>query len=164
MPTRSGRAKVPTKTNGKFLRSLKCKVHFFSADADSAIQLVGRKAKMGILESAKPLFPKLRLVSWDQAHGSRRITQRPWGRDAFLANVVHTLVFSKSSIVSIVHNSPEFRSWFAQSKAMQGSDVAQDVVNFSLARHRFDSTSAPQCLSCLVVCNFNQCLNLERKT
>jgi hypothetical protein len=133
MPTRSGRAaKVPTKIDSKFLRRLKCKVHFFSADADSAIQLVGNKHDMGLLESAKPMFPKLRLVSWGQAHGSWRITLRPWGKDAFLSGVTRTLVMSQSYIMSTVRNSLDFQSWFAQSRRSMG------VVNLSVDRHRFD--------------------------
>jgi hypothetical protein len=51
----------------------------------------------------------LKVVNWDLAHGSRRITSRAWNTDPFLKETLGKFVLQKGSIVQLIQNSSEFK-------------------------------------------------------
>jgi hypothetical protein len=51
----------------------------------------------------------LKVVNWDFAHGSRRITSRAWNTDPFLKETLRKFVLEKKSIVQLIQNSSEFK-------------------------------------------------------
>ena len=60
------------------------------------------------------LAPNLRWVARDKAHGSRRITSRPWHSDEFLNEVLQFMAGGHASIARLVHYSPEIKRIFQQ--------------------------------------------------
>ena len=82
-------------------------VECFTADAAGDEQLAGR------LLASSALFPRLRLVIKDRAHGSRRLTSRGWGADEYIDGVLKTIVTGKGSIVRSIDASLVFTQWFA---------------------------------------------------
>ena len=122
---------------------VKAHVHLFNSDAEGAELRAGQMSRFSVRGLAAPLFPHLKCVCWDGAHASRRVMRRPWDADAYLRDVIDRFVLSTKSPVSLIHNSPEFRIWLANSKKLLQDRVGDRVVNFSLARHRFDSTVKP---------------------
>ena len=46
----------------------------------------------------KGYWPNLLARHWDQAHGARRVTQRPWAADPACQEVVDTLITSPASV------------------------------------------------------------------
>jgi hypothetical protein len=69
--------------------------------------------------------------------------KRPWDADPVLEDIITTVCTGSKSIVSLIHNSPEFRGWFAEQKRRLEVKVGARVNNFCLARHRYDSTVKP---------------------
>jgi hypothetical protein len=137
------------KLDRPFLDYLRQRIHFFTADGEAAEQLAGelcRNKNIRLSTGLQPVLPQLRIVNHDLAHGSRRITSRPWKADAFLNEVFKEIVTKKGSIVSVIQESHVFTEWFVKNKILFSSRDAQEpdtVKNLSLARHRFDTTSKP---------------------
>lgn len=115
----------------------------FNSDAESASQRAGLKMRTGLESVMKPQLPNLLIVNWDYAHGSRRITSRGWHADPFLRETFEKFVTERKSIVQLIQNSAEFRTWFVAQKQRLQQRVGKRVQNFSFAGHRFDSTSKP---------------------
>lgn len=118
-------------------------IEFFNADGEAAEQLAGRLSRKRFSALTKPVLPNLLIVNHDLAHGSRRISARPWKADPVLDETIKTIVTQKKSIVSLIQESYEFGDWFAQNKSQLSRQIGIKVRNLSLARHRFDSTSKP---------------------
>ena len=125
------------------LSHLKSHIDFFNADAERAEQLAGSHCRRPLLAAARPVLPALRVVNWDAAHGSRRMTKRPWTADAILLEIVTTVVANRNSIVGLIQNSVEFVKWFQDAKNSMSNVIGKKVKNLSLAKHRCDSTSRP---------------------
>ena len=94
----------------------------------------------------------LRIVNWDVAHATRRLTQRPWKADAFIKDVVGRFVTNRRcdktktplSIVRLIQNSQEFRELMKTNIDNMGKQqVGHRVCNFQFAAHRYDSVSKP---------------------
>ena len=98
---------------------------------------------MPLLDAARPVLPALKIVNHDLAHGSRRVTKRPWACDEYLNDLVGQVITKKGSIASVIQESKEFSDWYHQNKLATTYCIGQRVKNLSLARHRFDSTSKP---------------------
>ena len=95
------------------------------------------------------LAPNLRWVVQDKAHGSRRITSRPWHSDEFLNEVLQFMAGGHASIARLVHYSPEIKRIFQQFANTSESTVLKTVSNFRAAQHRFDSQAKPLGRTCL---------------
>ena len=136
-------AKKPAKDDA-FYKKLLNKTEYFNADCDGAEQLAGKimsqKAKTDLIASE---LPRLRVVSWDVAHGFRRITSRPWKVDPYMKETFAMFITNKKSVVRMVQNSSEFQSWFDRAKTELDTVVGKKVCNFSFKGHRMDSTSRP---------------------
>ncbi len=96
-----------------------------------------------MLQTMRPMLPALRITGWDGAHGSRRITKRPWNADKFIAAIVNRFVFAKHSIVRMIQNSPELSNMLKLNKSRLERRVGVNVANFSFRAHRYDSTQRP---------------------
>ena len=88
------------------------------------------------------LTPNLRFVLRDKAHGSRRITSRPWKCDAFLEETLDYFCFGRCAIAKLLQFSPEIRRIFA-SECAQDQQSFGRVKNFRAAKHRFESHARP---------------------
>ena len=64
------------------------------------------------LQAGDTIFPNLRLIVRDRAHGSRRVLERPWRADEFLEAVVVSLAQGPGSIVQMIQHSEDFREWY----------------------------------------------------
>ena len=82
---------------------------------------------------------------WDQAHGARRLTSRPWAADEHMSEVVETLILGSHSLTMLLQNSPDFRSWLESNLKTAENDmvVRSDGVASGIRKHRFDSTQMP---------------------
>ena len=69
-----------------------------------------RAGPRAIREQATDIFDNLLCVNWDGAHGSRRITKRPWTADPYLSETLNVIIFEKSSIVRMIQNSEDSRA------------------------------------------------------
>ena len=94
----------------------------------------------------------LRIVNWDVAHATRRLTQRPWKADAFIKDVVGRFVTNRRcdktktplSIVRLIQHSQEFKELMKTNIDNMGKQqVGHRVCNFQFAAHRYDSVSKP---------------------
>eukprot|EP00971_Amphidinium_carterae_P349179 6490884-Amphidinium_carterae.1 len=111
---------------------------FFVADAAGDEQLCGKNMQKGFLSN-------LRIVHYDQAHGSRRLTQRPWEAQPATKHIVETLITGRSSITALLQNSGEFQQWLGANmvRTKTAESVMVSALNCGLKRHRFDSTQVP---------------------
>lgn len=82
---------------------------------------------------------------WDQAHGARRITQRPWNADAETHEIQETLVTGSHSLTMLFENSPALRGYLKSNidKYCGGAEVATDGLSSGIRKHRYDSTQMP---------------------
>ena len=94
----------------------------------------------------------IRIVNWDVAHATRRLTQRPWQADTFIKDVVGMFVTNRQcdrtktplSIIRLIQNSQEFRDLMKTNIDKLGKQqVGHRVCNFQFAAHRYDSVSKP---------------------
>ena len=119
-------------------------VEYFNADCDGAESLAGKmltgKSKF-MTEMPEVITPLI--AGWDLAHAFRRVTSRPWASDEFVKDVFQTFISDPKSIVRIIQNSPEFKSWFLENKKKFNNGVGKDFSNLSFRGHRMDSTSKP---------------------
>jgi hypothetical protein len=134
----------PVPLDQELSRHIQLSAGYFGADAESAEQLAGRRARGRVADQARPLLPNLKVVGWDGAHAARRIVQRPWLADPALKEAVAKLL-GRKGLVPLIQNSPEFREWFQlhKQKSLGIFRVGQRVKNFCFARHRFDSMVKP---------------------
>ena len=89
------------------------------------------------------MLPNIIVRHYDQAHGARRLTQRPWIADAYTKDVVNTFIDGKESLTMLLQNSPLFRSWL-QSNLDKDADVScRSGLSAGIRKHRFDSTQLP---------------------
>ena len=96
---------APGETDEKLLGHIQEKTQMVVADAagDGQIGFESLK-KSGFLRNIIVRF-------WDQAHGARRLTSRPWAADEYMSEVVETLILGSHSLTMLLQNSPDFRSW-----------------------------------------------------
>lgn len=80
------------------------------------------------------MFPHARFLCRDATHSARRL-------DAYLSEVIQTFILSPSSIVQIIHNSPDLRGIYG---LINRDDIEVNTVqNLGSSKDRFDSTSKP---------------------
>jgi hypothetical protein len=137
-----------TSVDDSMLKQVSEKIHYWNADGASDCQLAGQlcvKAPQArpLSQQGREAFPEMKLVNWDAAHASRRLTSRPWAADRFVQGVVTLFVMSPSSIVRLVQNSQELRMMMKVNKDKLQTRVGQKVANFAFAPHRYDSTTRP---------------------
>ncbi len=89
------------------------------------------------------VLPNIIVRHYDQAHGARRLTSRPWSADEFTQDVVDTLIFAQCSLTMIVQNSPVFQTWLQSNLAKSPGDVNINTLTSGIKKHRFDSTQMP---------------------
>ena len=118
---------------------------FFNADAEGAEVLAGRMlSKLSPLVKALSTdLPNIRICNWDAAHGFKRLTSRPWKTNDYIADTFGVFISNKDSIVRLIQNSNEFRTWFQLEKTKLERRVGAAASNFSYKGHRMDSTSKP---------------------
>ena len=82
---------------------------------------------------------------WDQAHGARRITQRPWKADAETHEIIETLVTGSHSLTMLFENSPALRGYLKSNidKYCGGDEVPTEGLSSGIRKHRYDSTQMP---------------------
>lgn len=127
------------------------KSKLFSVTTDSAADevLSSELMRTKMTGFQELLAPNLRWVVRDKAHGSRRITSRPWHSDEFLNEVLQFMAGGPASIARLVHYSPEVKRIFQQFASTSESAVLKAVSNFRAAQHRFDSQAKPLGRTCL---------------
>lgn len=122
-------------------------IHFWNADAAGDAQLAGRvlqQREPSISEQGRSVFRQLKVVNWDAAHASRRLTSRPWQCDPFLYSLLQKLLLNKKALVRVVQNSEVFRSWLHQNlKRRQEERISAKANDFGYAAHRFNSMTKP---------------------
>ena len=89
------------------------------------------------------VLPNIIVRHYDQAHGARRLTSRPWSADVFTQDVVDTIVFDRNSLTMILQNSPEFQKWLQSNLKHAESDVDAEALATGIRKHRWDSTQLP---------------------
>ena len=93
------------------------------------------------------VLPNVIVRHYDQAHGARRLTSRPWYADDFARDVVETMVYARESLCMIISNSEEFQKWLKSNMSRPDCKAASLVNNNSTSagvrKHRWDSTYVP---------------------
>ena len=91
------------------------------------------------------MLPNVIVRHYDQAHGARRLTSRPWSADDFANEVVETLIFARESLCMIISNSEEFQRWLKSNLNRPDCQNAVDTTAASagIRKHRWDSTCIP---------------------
>ena len=125
----------PGKVCKSLLQTFQQQVHLWNADSAGDVQLAG--------QVARAVFPKLKAVSWDAPHASRRTVSRPWCTDAFLQETLQMFLTSKGSIVRLIQNSQEFKAWYQENVRKMPGRIGLKVSNLSWAKHRYDSLARP---------------------
>jgi len=69
--------------------AIRKKVHLYNADGASDCQLAGQVMHKAaetrtVMCQGSDVFENLKVVNWDAAHASRRLTSRPWATDDYL--------------------------------------------------------------------------------
>jgi hypothetical protein len=102
-------------------------------------------------DDQKKLTPNLQFVLRDKAHGSRRITSRPYGADGFVKDVMTMFCRSRCSHARIIQSSEEARRVFAGfvHGSLVSNKVRTTVKNLRAAAHRFESFQKPLGRTCL---------------
>lgn len=75
-----------------------------------------------------------------------RLLQRPWAADAFIDEIVQTIVTGKASLMQRIRNSPDLQAVFDACVKQQEQNPVGDsqlLQNLSVALHRFDSLLRP---------------------
>ena len=84
---------------------------------------------------------------YDQAHGARRLTSRPWYADALASEVIDTMVFARESLCMIISNSDEFQRWLKSNlnrpDCKAASWISNSATSAGIRKHRWDSTYTP---------------------
>ena len=124
---------------GQLLEHMKATTHFVVADGalDGDIALEDLR-KTGY-------WPNIIARHYDQAHGARRIAQRPWQADEATQEVVDTLITGRNSLTMLFSNSPALQGYLqSHLDALQGgSGVAPNGMASGIRKHRYDSTQMP---------------------
>ncbi len=113
-------------------------------DSASDETLSGRQMREGInLDGVKPLTPNLKIVTWDKAHGTRRIISRTFAADEHLNEILQRNVMGNDSIVATIDHSPNLRSQFEVFVRLDEHSIGARVKNLGFAKHRYDSVRKP---------------------
>ena len=81
---------------------------------------------------------------YDQAHGGRRITLRPWQADMQTKEVIEVIIFGDSSITKLLQHSSQFQQWLAANDlTSEQCDAKVTALACGLKTHRYDSTTVP---------------------
>lgn len=121
----------------EFLRHLRAKVNMAVADGAGDAQLAFEGLKV------KKFLNRLVVRHYDQAHGARRLTSRPWQADPVTADVVETLIFGKHSLTMLFQNSPDLSRWLESNLKRAPTAVKAAALASGIRKHRFDSTQMP---------------------
>jgi len=60
-----------------------------------------------------------------------------------LDELTNSMIMGRTSVVQIISNSKEFRSWFERNVQAMSSHIAGKVKNLRAAKHRFETFSKP---------------------
>ena len=94
--------------------------------------------------------PHMKTIIRDKAHASRRILQRPWLCDAYLAAVAKSLILDAGSVAQLIQNSDDLRAWYQAASETSGSRfLSSTFSNMRAAKHRFESMCTPLSRICL---------------
>ena len=84
---------------------------------------------------------------FDQAHGARRIAQRPWQADTDLQDVVNTLITGPHSLTMLFENSRALKGYLSSNLEKycggDGGICTDEGLSSGIKKHRFDSTQMP---------------------
>ena len=94
----------------------------------------------------------LRVIACDKAHGVRRVTSRPWFKDALLETIMNTFILGEDAVASLIQYSGELKLWFQRYVEEEAEKVGGCVQSLTLAKHRFDSCQKPLGRCCLHLC------------
>jgi hypothetical protein len=110
---------------------------FGGADGAGDEQVAYKKLlSCGFLENFRVQF-------FDFAHGSRRVTSRPWAADSYTKDVFESIIWSNNSITALIEHSTEFQSWLKSNTKDTSTEVHVEACSSGLKKHRFDSTVLP---------------------
>lgn len=121
----------------ELLRHLRAKVNMVVADGAGDAQLAFEG-----LKNTK-FLQRLIVRHYDQAHGARRLTSRPWQADPVTADVVETLIFGKQSLTMLLQNSPDLTRWLESNLKRAPTAVKAAALASGIRKHRFDSSQMP---------------------
>ena len=119
------------------LRHLRAKVNMVVADGAGDGQLAFETLKQ------TNFLQRLVVRHYDQAHGARRLTSRPWQADPVTADVVQTLIFGKHSLTMLLQNSPDLTRWLESNLKRAPTAVKATALASGIRKHRFDSSQMP---------------------
>ena len=97
------------------------------------------------VQGLQVVFPQLRIIVKDRAHGTRRLTKRGWDAIVFLGALLKVLIFDKHSLVRLIQYSGPFADWFQQEiRAQEAKPInTARMRNLNFAKQRFESTQRP---------------------
>ena len=123
----------------QLLSHLKETTHFVVADGALDGQIAFEALRTG------GYWPNLVARHYDQAHGARRITQRPWQADEETQDVVDTLITGKQSLTMLFSNSPALQGYLQSNidKLDGGGGAKPGGLASGIRKHRYDSTQMP---------------------
>ena len=144
--------------NGTFDKELathiRTHVEVFAADGAADEQLTGRmlmgSSGRGADSELGAAMPRLRLITRDKAHASRRLLQRTWTADVYINNLTGLILYAKGSLAKLLEYSLPFQERFARYQKDANPTQLRALQNLSFAKQRFDSAAVP--LGRLVLC------------
>ena len=91
----------------------------------------------------KGVLPNLMVRHYDEAHGARRLTSRPWAADSFTNEVVETIIQGKTSLTTLLQNSPDLQRILQSNLRKTTPEVQSNALASGIKKHRFDSCQMP---------------------
>ncbi|CAE7282138.1 unnamed protein product [Symbiodinium sp. CCMP2592] len=141
----------PAQLNEAALKSACKRVELMMTDAASNELVAGQMSRghrditIEAEHIQEPLFPAIKVIGRDHAHGFRRVLQKPYLADTVLNHLMEDMVLSKNAMVQVVHNSFDFQEWLAAEIKLQEctEGFGARARNMKAAKHRFESHSTP---------------------
>jgi len=125
-------------------------IEMFIADGAADEQLAGRLLSDVCNASGHKIFPRLGYILRDKPHASRRLLQRTWCKDEFLAEIQDRFLFRKYSVAKLLQHSHVLKHRFQSHQAADTKQAVPVLRDMSFAKQHFDSAATP--LARMVLC------------
>ena len=121
--------------NHEVVQALQEHVELLAADAASDESLCGK-----MLAS---FYKNIKCRQWDKAHACKRVLQRVWSADPYIAQTANNLVLGDGAIVQVVRHSKLFKERFDTAINDLTENACRRIKDLASAKHRFTSHSVP---------------------